>query len=238
MDVIAIVAQKGGAGKTTLAVSLAVAAERSGSTVAIIDLDPQSSVSNWGDRREADSPVVVSAQPARLGYVLSAAKEQGADLLLIDTPPRAEQAAMAAARAADLILIPCRPSIYDLETVATTVELVRYAGNKPFAIVLTGVPTRGPKRKQATEVLKSADLPVCPMVFGYRAAFDHASSLGLNAQEYEPNGKAADEIKLVYKFIRELKNSSTKRGNYTNGKEIRRLTKSDAGRHPAGECDA
>ena len=206
MDVIAIVAQKGGAGKTTLAVSLAVAAERSGSSVAIVDLDPQASASNWGDRRETDSPVVVSAQPARLGHVLSAAKDQGADLLLIDTPPRAEQAAMAAARAADLILIPCRPAIYDLETVATTVELIRYAGDKPIIIVLNGVPARGPKRVQATEVLKSMNLPVCPVVFGYRAAFDHASSLGLCAQEYEPRGKAADEINLVYVFISKLIN--------------------------------
>ena len=98
MDVIAIVAQKGGTGKTTLAVSLAVAGERDGCTGAIVDLDPQASASNWGDRREADSPVVVSAQPARLGYVLGAAKEQGAELLLIDTPPRAEQAAMAAVK--------------------------------------------------------------------------------------------------------------------------------------------
>lgn len=181
MDVIAIVAQKGGTGKTTLAVSLAVAADRAGRTVAIVDLDPQASASNWSDRREADSPVVVSAQPTRLGYVLSAAEKQGADLLLIDTPPRAEQTAMAAARAAHFILIPCRPAIYDLETVATTVELVRYAGDNPFAIVLNGVPARGPKRMQATEVLESMSLPVCPVAFGYRAAFDHASSLGLNA---------------------------------------------------------
>ena len=92
MNIIAIIAQKGGTGKTTLAISLAVAAERAGRMVAIVDLDPQASASNWGDRREADSPVVVSAQPARLGHVLGAAKKQGADLLLIDTPPRAEQA--------------------------------------------------------------------------------------------------------------------------------------------------
>ena len=65
MDIVAIIAQKGGTGKTTLAVSLAVAAERAGRTAAIVDLDPQASASNWGDRREAASPVVVSAQPAR-----------------------------------------------------------------------------------------------------------------------------------------------------------------------------
>ena len=208
MDVVAIVAQKGGTGKTTLTVSLAVAASQLGHTVAIVDLDPQASACNWADRRDAEFPVVVSAQPARLGHVLSAAEEQAADLLLIDTPPRAERAALAAARAADLILIPCRPAIYDLETVATTVELIRFAGEKIAAIVLNGVPARGPKRKQATEILESMGLNVCPVVFGHRVAFDHAGALGLNAQEYEPRGKAAGEIKLVYQFMSKLLNST------------------------------
>ena len=220
MDVVAIVAQKGGTGKTTLAVSLAVAAERAGSTVAVVDLDPQSSASNWGDRREADSPVVVSTQPARLGHVLDAARVQGADLLLIDTPPRAEQAAMAAVKAAELVLIPCRTAIYDLETVATTVELVRFAGNKPCAVVLNAVPPRGPKREQATGILVSMGLQVCPAAFGHRAAFDHASALGLNAQEYELRGKAANEIELVYKFVSKLLNSLTKKGEWADGKAI------------------
>ena len=227
MDIVAIIAQKGGTGKTTLAVSLAVAAERAGRTVAIVDLDPQASASKWGDRREAASPVVVSAQPARLGHVLDAAREQSADLLLIDTPPRAEQAAMAAARAAELILLPCRAAIYDLETVATTVELVRYVGNNPV-VVLNGVPSRGPKREQATEILKSMGLLVCPTAYGYRAAFDHAGALGLNAQEYEPRGKAADEIKLVYEFMSKHINSLTKKGERADDKAARRLTASHA----------
>lgn len=207
MDVVAVVAQKGGTGKTTLAVSLAVAAEHAGRTVGVVDLDPQASASNWGDRRETDSPVVVSTQPARLGHVLNAAREQGADLLLIDTPPRAEQAAMAAVKAAEFVIIPCRPAIYDLETVATTVELVRFAGDKPVTVVLNGVPPRGPKREQATEVLTTMGLRVCPTALGYRAAFDHASALGLSAQEYEPRGKAAREIELVHKFVSKLLNS-------------------------------
>ena len=228
MDVIAIVAQKGGTGKTTLAVSLAVAAERSGHVVAIVDLDPQASASNWGDRRMSQSPVVVSAQPARLGHVLSAANDQGADLILIDTPPRAEQAAMAAARASKLILIPCRPAIYDLETIATTVELVRFAGDKPVAVVLNGVPSRGPKREQATEIVKSMGLLVCPTAFGNRAAFDHASAIGLNAQEYEPRGKAAGEIKLAYEFTHDLINRSTNKGEHADAKATCRLTPSDA----------
>ena len=146
MDVIAIIAQKGGTGKTTLTLSLAVAAERSGKVAAVIDLDPQATASNWSDRREAESPVVVSAQPARLPHVLTSAEKSGATIVLIDTPPRAEQAALAAAKAANLILIPCRPAIYDLETVATTLELIRLAGETPATVILNGVAPRGAKR--------------------------------------------------------------------------------------------
>ena len=133
MDVIAIIAQKGGTGKTTLALSMAVAAHRAGRTAAIIDLDPQASASNWGDRRKANQPAIVSAQPARLPQILEAAEESGADLIVIDTPPRAEQAAIAAARAAHLVLVPCRPSIFDLETFSTTLDLIAAVGSKPLA---------------------------------------------------------------------------------------------------------
>src|SRR5262245_42706658 len=115
MDVIAVIAQKGGTGKTTLTLALAVAAQLAGKVAEIVDLDPHATASNWSDRREMDSPVVVSAQPARLPHVLASAEASGAALVLIDTPPRAEQAALAAAKAAHLILIPCRPAIYDLE---------------------------------------------------------------------------------------------------------------------------
>ena len=144
MDVIAIVAQKGGTGKTTLSVSLAVAAERDGLAAMIVDLDPQTTASRWGDRRETDSPVVVSAQPARLPRVLQAAADHGADLVLVDTPPRSEQASMAAVKASRHVLIPCRPAVYDLETIPTVLELLRYAGGGA-TVVLNGVPARGPQ---------------------------------------------------------------------------------------------
>ncbi len=217
MDVIAIIAQKGGTGKTTLAISLAVAAERDGRTTAVVDLDPQASASGWGDRRRSDSPVVISAQPARLPHILQAAEAQGADLVLIDTPPRSEQAAMAAARACRHVLIPCRPAVYDLETVATTVELVRFSGGRSTTVVLNGVLARGRKRDQATEVLEDLGLVVCPASLGQRVAFDHAGGVGLSAQEYEPKGKAAQEIEYVYQFMCQVVNSSTLEEVNSNG---------------------
>ena len=213
MDVIAIIAQKGGTGKTTLALSMAVAAQRAGRTVAIIDLDPQASASNWGDRRKANQPAIVSAQPARLPQILEAAEESGANMVVIDTPPRAERAAIAAARAAHLVLIPCRPSIFDLETFSTTLDLIAAVGSKPLAAVLNAVPTRGQKRQQAEQALKELDISVCPEVFGARVAFDHANTVGLSAQEYEPASKAAEEIQNVYMSICRLVDMSTKKGD-------------------------
>ena len=213
MDVIAIIAQKGGTGKTTPALSMAVAAHRAGRTAAIIDLDPQASASNWGDRRKANQPAIVSAQPARLPQILEAAEESGADLIVIDTPPRAEQAAIAAARAAHLVLVPCRPSIFDLETFSTTLDLIAAVGSKPLAAVLNAVPTRGKKRQQAAQALKELDISVCPEVFGARVAFDHANTVGLSAQEYEPASKAAEEIQNVYMSICRLVDMSTKQGD-------------------------
>ena len=142
MKVIAILSQKGGAGKTTIALHLAVAAERDGRSAAIIDLDPQASATSWGDSREAETPAVVSAQAARLPQVLEAARDAGADLVVIDTAPHSESAALAAARAADLILIPCRPAILDLRAIGTTIDLAKLAG-KPAAVVLNTIPPSG-----------------------------------------------------------------------------------------------
>ena len=229
MHVIAVIAQKGGTGKTTMTLALAVAAQLAGKVAAVIDLDPQATASNWSDRRQADSPVVVSTQPARLPHVLKSAEESGAALVLIDTPPRAEQAALAAAKAADLILIPCRPAIYDLETVSTTLELIRIAGEKPVAAVLNGVPPRGSKKDQAEEVIRELGVPVCPASFGWRAAFSDAGAVGQTAQEYDPSSKSATETEEVYRFASKLINSSTSKGVKNNATPGHRLTKRHAG---------
>lgn len=101
---------------------------------------------------------------------------------------------------ADLVIIPCRPAILDLETVATTIELVRSAGNQQIVVVLNGVPPRGTRGDQTAEILQSMGIDVCPAGFGYRTAYDHASTLGLTAQEYDPKGKAADEILRVNEY--------------------------------------
>ena len=101
MKIVAIISQKGGAGKTTLAVHLATAAASAGHTAAIIDLDPQATAASWGDRRATGAPEVISGQAARLPALVNAARENGADFLVLDTAPNADQVVSLAARAAD-----------------------------------------------------------------------------------------------------------------------------------------
>ena len=217
MKTIALIAQKGGTGKTTIALSLAVAAELSGAIPIIIDIDPQATACNWGDRREAPTPIVVDAQPARLHSALQRAQEGGVDLALIDTPARSEQSALAAAKVADLVLIPCRPQIYDLETIPNTKEIISLAGGKPALVILNATPPRGNRHTQAIRAVEEMGLSVCTTFFGQRAAFGDAAALGLTALEYEPGGKAADEIRLVYKAISILLDKSRSR-TQTHGK--------------------
>lgn len=200
MKVITILSQKGGAGKTTLALHLAVAAVQDGWQTAIIDLDPQASAASWGDSRAEETPAIVSAQASRLTQIINAAQNAGATFVIIDTAPHSENSALAAARAADLILIPCRPAILDLRAIGSTIDLAKLAG-KPAIVVLNNVPPRGSLADEAIQAVKGYGVEVAPVHLGYRAAFQHSLTAGLTVQEYEPNGKAAEEVTQLYKWL-------------------------------------
>lgn len=200
MKIIAIISQKGGAGKTTLAVHLATAAAAAGRSVAIIDLDPQATAASWGDRRRADAPEVVSGQAVRIPALVKAAEDNGADFLVLDTAPNADQTASLAARAADLVLIPCRPAAFDLEAIETTLLLAKAAG-KPAYVVLNAVPPRSFIGKEASAGLVGRGAQVAPIQLSHRAAFAHGVIDGRTAQEFEPNGKAAQEIEHLYRWL-------------------------------------
>jgi chromosome partitioning protein len=204
MKTIALLAQKGGTGKTTVALSLAVAAAKAGAVAVVIDLDPQATACNWGDRRKQDSPIIIDAQPARLPQALERARAGGVDIAIIDTPARSEQAAMAAAKAADLVIVPCRPQIYDLETIPNTREIIRLAGNKQTLALLNAVPPRSSRQEQAVEALTAMGVEVCPVMLGSRSAFGDAAALGQTATEFDPRGKAAREIQEAYNYISRL----------------------------------
>ncbi len=205
MKTIAILSQKGGAGKTTLAINLAVAASKFKKQSAIIDLDPQSSATTWHDGRDLDTPVVVSAQASRLQMVIDAAKDAGADIIFIDTAPHSESASLAAARIADFVLIPCRPAILDLRAIGNTIDITKIAVTKA-AVVLTCVPARGTLAQEAKEAVSTYNITLCPSQIGQRAAFVHSITEGQSVHEYEPNGKAVEEVNSLYKWlIKQLK---------------------------------
>ncbi len=201
MDVVAIESQKGGTGKTTTAIHLAVAAEKSGKAVVVIDLDPQASAAGWKDSRGEDEPVVVATPASRITQAIQAARVGGADLIIIDTAPHSGDVALAAAEVADMILIPCRPGILDLRAIGNTARAVKLAG-KPGYVILNAVPPNSPRSvADAREAAAVHGLPVAPVVLHQRAAFAHALTIGKTAQEYEPEGKAADEITQLFNWV-------------------------------------
>ena len=201
MKVLSIVCQKGGSAKTTTAINLAVEAVRGGLEVALIDLDPQVSACDWKDIR-GDKPPVVAATPVpHLERALKAAEEAGADLAIIDTAGRANDAASAAARVADLVLIPLQPSLPDLNTVAATLDIIRLAGGRPTRALLARVRATGNRHDETTAWLGSKGVEVCPFTLGERVIFQDAYAMGLGVSEVEPGGKAAEEIQQVYKHI-------------------------------------
>ena len=210
MTTIAIVAQKGGAGKTTLAINLAAVAERAGEVALIIDTDPQASACEWASWRKGSPPEVIDSAPPRLATKIAQAHEQGATFIVIDTPPHADLAASKAVEAADMVLIPCRPSAFDLAAIRVTGQLVKLLG-KPAALVFTAGPARAPKiYADAIALVESFGINVCPYIIADRAAFRHASAAGQTVFEFEPEGRAAQEIAQVHMWLCEQLNMSTR----------------------------
>lgn len=203
MRTIAIISQKGGAGKTTLALHLAVAA--AAEVVAlVVDTDPQATASRWAEWRGGRDPEIVDCgAPSLLASKLSKATELGAELAVIDTPPHADAMARQAARLADLILIPCRPRAFDLVAIEATAELVR-ASHKPAFVVLMAGPPRAPLiYREASEVIEGAfGLQLAPVMLPERAAFHHSTAQGRTAEELDPDGKAAGEIAALWRWTR------------------------------------
>ena len=167
MQTISILGQKGGTGKTTTALALAVAASQAGRSVAVIDLDPQTTATNWADRRKADDGLtVVSCQVSRLRYVLNAAKNEGADIAVIDTPAKSSEAGIEAARSANMVFVPVRPQIYDLETLPSIRDILRLAGEPSSFVVINSAPIQGKRHLEAQEVsqkLGFCRMPDCPL---------------------------------------------------------------------------
>lgn len=200
MKILAIVSMKGGAGKSTLAASFAVAALLDGRRVGLIDTDPQASLVKWGKRRQEPAPTVTPADAENLPAALADMARRRADIVIIDTPPHTRVAVTTAAEHASGIVIPLRPYPHDLDAITETVAVARGMG-KPAVLIINAAPVRAQASALARERLARLGIPVVPHDLHDRIAHPYAAGAGQTAQEYEPNGKAAGELAAAWAFV-------------------------------------
>jgi chromosome partitioning protein len=189
---IAVISQKGGNGKTTLAIHLATLATESHKVI-LMDLDPQGSAIEWANRRGDRPPDITPAHPASLIKEIERARADGYTFGVIDTAPHADHAALQAARASDLVVIPCRPAIFDIAAISATLDLCKLA-NKQAAVVINSAPIRSRVVQEAIEAIEERGGVVSPIIIRQRVAFQHCLIDGRTAGEFEPDGAAANEI--------------------------------------------
>jgi chromosome partitioning protein len=204
--VVAVAQRKGGAGKSTLAANLAAAMAEAGERVALLDTDPQGTLSRWHGLREAAGP---RARPMRFdapaGWRVPAALDRlrrDHDVVLIDTPPHADTDARIAIRGADLVLVPLQPSPADLWAMEATLELAR-AERRPAAAVLNRVPAQGRMTGEIGAELRRRGLAVLDAPVGNRAGFATAFAAGLGVTEHAPRSAAAAEIRALAAALKE-----------------------------------
>jgi chromosome partitioning protein len=205
--IISLVSGKGGAGKSTIAVNLAALAAAEMLRVAIVDLDPQATASGWHAMRGSMDISLTPSHPPILARTTAALVASGIQIVIIDTPPHHSAAAIAAIRVSDLVLVPARPSAFDLAAVAETADLVRQ-GSGRAASVLNAVPARSSVAQQARAVMESFGLPVLACL-GQRIGWQHAAACGKGVYETEPESSSAGELVALWNRANEFMNART-----------------------------
>jgi chromosome partitioning protein len=201
MKTIAFLSQKGGSGKTTLAVHTAVAAQEARERVVVVDTDPQKSATVWSQAREISTPIVITAAASELAKVLAAAEHDNLTLAIVDTAPHTAPDAARVASLVDLLVIPVRPTAFDMAAVAGTVAMVQALQVKAV-LVLSACPSRSPEIAEARQVLEGYGLPIYEGEITDRRAFARAVASGRAVTEFESDGKAANEIRNLWKWIK------------------------------------
>lgn len=201
MKTIVVTAQKGGAGKTTLARNIAVAAVRDGSRVLCLDLDPQQSLRQWWQGREGDAPAMLDRdpKPSELVATIKIVRDRF-DLMIVDTPPAAPAWLVETLKAADLALVPVRPSPDDLRAVGATISALRTSGTE-FAFVLSQTP-RAKITESAARALAQHGR-VAPINIGQRISFAETAATGQGVTE-TTDGKAALEMTELWGYVKGL----------------------------------
>ena len=181
--------------------------------------------------RPTGGAALCDGRTAFLAKTLEAARENGAEVVVLDTAPHSEGTALDAARAADLILVPCQPSIMDLRAMRKTADLLNYL-KKPTYAVLNEVAAQGTVADEAARAITAQfGMPVCPIRLGQRVAFNRCLLAGQTAAEYEPGGKAAQEINSLRQWASETVGLST-------GAKERKSTRAKGGKNPSAKVEA
>jgi chromosome partitioning protein len=206
MQTIVLATQKGGSGKSTIAIGLALAAQEAGHKVRLIETDQQGTLSNWQRRRGSAEPLVETVYSAReMEARLQSLARDGVTLVIIDTAGGITAATTEAVRYCDFCLIPARPSIVDIEASAATLELVR-AWRRPFAFILNQTPIRSQRNNYAADAIGDAaardlhDVLARPLIV-MRNDHQDALAAGLAVSELSPFGKSADEIRDLWRWV-------------------------------------
>lgn len=211
MQTWAIIAQKGGQSKTTLATGFAVEAAREGAAVVILDADDrQGSALYWSERRALDDVTVKDSSVAGLPLHVTRGRASGKlDLIIIDTPANSIDIAMLAAEQADFVIIPVAPRGLDVHSVLQTVKQVQQAGT-PFAVILTQVPHQGGEGEEARAGFAAKGIALFDTRLYFRKDYYRATPIGQTATELEPDGKAAAELRAAFNEAKRLSNFTTK----------------------------
>lgn len=200
IQVVVFSSQKGGSGKTTLCGQLAVQAEREGAgPVAIIDTDPQGSLADWWNVREADTPVFMKAQVDYLHEDLHQLERSGIRLVFVDTPPAVTDIIRHIVGFADLVVVPTRPSPHDLRAVGATLDIID-GQHKPLIFAVNAANPRA-RITSDTAIALSQHGTVAPVTINHR--IDYATSMihGLTVMETNPESRSAKEIAELWAYV-------------------------------------
>jgi chromosome partitioning protein len=201
MRTIAFVTQKGGAGKSTLASSIAVAARCAGERAFIVDLDPTQCLVKWSKARRASDVPVEHAPPDKLSKILIELKERGISLVVIDAPGADLDGLEEVIRAADLCIIPVRPNIFDIWAGEATRVIVKHRTKDCVFLLNQCPPAQQTTRVQrSAKALEETGALLAPLVSA-RVDYQEAARLGLGVNELNPHGAAAREMRELWESI-------------------------------------
>jgi chromosome partitioning protein len=204
MDVLTFASRKGGSGKSTLAAHLAAHVHRPSRPCLLIDDDPQESLSLWNTLR-GDAALPLKTVKRSISDILKKAKGEGVQWVFVDTPPNMSVSVTDAIQCATLIIIPCRPGVFDIDAVQETIDFARRA-RKPYAVVINGAPPKrqdveSPSVTYARGTLAKLGIPVWGGQITQRSNFSLALATGEGAKEYDADSYSAEEMGRLWNAI-------------------------------------